>query len=313
MKFKIFILPLILIALSSCDRTDHPQFQGYIEGENIFLASPFYGTLLELKVLRGQHVTKDQLLFKLDPNPQAINVTQAESELEQAQNTLIDLEKPKRLPEITAIEAQIEQAKAQVELAELRVGRFTKLYTKQATDKDSLDAAKANLEQQKQLQMQYESNLALAKLGGRDDQIKAQKAQINSLVAKLNQAKWELNQKSVSAPASGVIFDTYYHVGEFVANQQPVVSLLTPENIRIEFFVPLEYSSKLKVGRNITFNCEGCDSNNTAVISYISPDAEFIPPLVYSRDNYSKLVFRIKAQIANPFSFKPGQPVTVNL
>lgn len=310
--YKWLSLSLLLI-LGGCSKGEHGHFQGYVEAENIYLASPYFGTLLILNVVRGEQVKKGQLLFKLDPNPQQLNVSQVMGELDQAKNTLIDLEKPRRIPEITAIEAQIEQANAQIQLATIRVDRFQKLYNKQATDKDSLDAAIANLQQQKQLKEQYVANLALAKLGGRDDQIKAQNAQLNSLTAKLNQAKWELNQKTVVAPANGMIFDTYYRTGEFVASQQPVVSLLIPQNIRIEFFVPLEFVAHLRLGQKINFTCEGCKPENEAVINYISPEVEYVPPIVYATDNYSKLVFRIKANIVNAMDFKPGQPVMVDL
>lgn len=133
------------------------------------------------------------------------------------------------------------------------------------------------MQQQQQLKLQYEANLALARLGSREDQIKAQQKQVDSLQAKLDEAQWELAQKSIFAPATGVIFDTYYHSGEFVGPQQSVLSLLTPEHIRIEFFVPLSYLGQLKVGQKISFDCDGCQKNNGAVIRYISPDAEYIP------------------------------------
>lgn len=313
MWIKRLLFFLIIMMITSCNGSDHQQFSGYVEGENIYLASPFYGVLQHLYVQRGQPVKKGALLFNLDPNPQQINIAQMQADLEQAKNTLVDLQKPRRLPEIAAIEAQIEQAKAQIKLAELRVDRFQKLYVRNASDRDTLDAAQANLQQQQELKKQYESNLTLAKLGSREDQIKAQVSAISSISEKLKEAQWELAQKTLYAPADGVIFDTYYNPGEFVIAQQSVLSLLTPENIRIEFFVPLGYLANIKLGQQITFDCEGCAINNPAVINYISPDAEYLPPLVYSRDNNSKLVFRIKAHINNPLAFKPGQPVTVNL
>lgn len=313
MKFKLMLLLSMLFVANGCGHKPHRYFQGYVEGDNLFLASPFYGALIDLKVVRGQHVKKGALLFQLDSNPQQINIALATGELEQARNTLADLEKPRRLPELSSIEAQVDQTKAQVQLATLRLERYKKLYLKQAADKDTLDAAIANLQEKKQLQEQYESNLALAKLGGREDQIKAQKSQINALLAKLDQAKWELAQKTITAPASGVLFDTYFQQGEIVPAAQPVVSLLTPQSIRVEFFVPLDWMGNVHLGDEITFDCEGCAPQNSAIISYISPDAEFVPPLVYTRENNSKLIFRVKAQIKNPFSFKPGQPVTVRL
>jgi len=314
MYIKSFIFSACMCILVGCSNQDHPQYSGYVEGENIYLASPFSGILQQLAVNRGQHVTKDDLLFVLDPKPQSIFLKQAEGEMIQAREVLKDLKLPRRVPEISAIEAQIEQTNAQISLAEIRVDRYQKLFDKQASDRDSLDAALANLQQQKELKLQYESNLALAKLGSRENQISAQQAQFDTLQAKLKAAQWDLEQKTLRAPATGVIFDTYYRPGEFVNERQPVLSLLTPENIHIEFFVPLDYLNRLKVGDHINFSCQGCDEENAAVIHYISPDAEYLPPLVYSRDNKSRLVFRIKAHISTkPERFKPGQPVMVTL
>jgi HlyD family secretion protein len=304
---------LLIVLLNGCHRDGHQQFNGYVEGQNIYLASPFYGVLTHLAVVRGQRVEKGQLLFKLDPNPQTLSYQQAKAQLEQAEHTLTDVKKPKRPQEIEAIKAQIEQAAALAKLAQIRVTRYEKLLARQATAKDTLDAAEATLKQEQNIKLEHEANLALAKLGNREDQIKAQQAQVKSLLARLEEARWELAQKTLSAPASGIIFDTYYRQGEYVAAQQPVLSLLTPENIYIEFFVPLTYLQQLKVGQEITFTCEGCSPENKARITYVSPDAEYLPPLVYSRDNSSKLVFRIKARAANPTQFKPGQPVVVTL
>ncbi len=113
-------------------------------------------------------------------------------------------------------------------------------------------------------------------------------------------------KKSGYAPAEGLIFDTYFIKGEFVPSQQAIASLLTPDNIRIEFFVPAIALHYLHVGEKITFTCEGCSDDNQATIRYISPKAEYIPPLVYSNENADKLVFRVKASIHHPEQFKPG-------
>ncbi|KTD79391.1 HlyD family secretion protein [Legionella waltersii] len=313
MYLKSILTIITLFLISACGNNNHRQFTGYVEGENIYLASPFYGTLEQLAVMRGQLVKRGQLLFSLDKNPQQITIASIEAELQQAKNTLDDIKKPRREPEISAIKAQIEQTEALIKLAQIRVNRFQQLYTKQASDKDSLDAAIATLQQQQELKSQYESNLALAQMGNRDDQIKAQENQVKALSEKLKEAQWELSQKTVYAPADGQIFDTYYEPGELVAPQQAVLSLLTPETIRIEFFVPVDYIDNLKLGQKIRFDCIGGKSGNEAVISYISPEVEYLPPVVFSRENSEKLVFRVKAQINDAFLFKPGQPVVVNV
>jgi HlyD family secretion protein len=313
MLLKKLALLTLSIFLFGCERPEPYQYQGYVEGDNIFLASPYSGVLQTLAVKRGQMVKKGDLLYKLDPNPEAFQLETAKKDLLQAENTLQDLEKPRRTEEVDAIIAQIKQVDEEIKLASIRVDRYQKLYAKQAAAKDTLDAAIASLERQKQLKAQYKANLDLAKLGSRVDTIKAQQAQVESLAAKVKALQWAVDQKTGYAPAEGIIFNTFYDPGEWVGEQKSIVSLLTPDEIRIEFFMPLKDMAKIKRGQKISFACEGCDSKNVAMINYISPRAEYLPPLVYSRDNSSKLVFRIKAQILHPLDFKPGQPVWVSL
>lgn len=314
MKAKSVFITIVLTGLLiSCGQSAEHDYQGYVEGENIYLASPNSGLLTQLAVERGQVVHKGQLLFKLDAYPQQDLITQYEQDLQQAKNLLQDLKNPRRTPEVDAIKAQIAQTDAQLRLAQIRVDRNQKLYSKQATDKDHLDEAMAIYEQQLKLKEQYQANLTLAQLGSREEQINAQQAQIQSLQARLHTAKWELAQKTLYAPAQGLIFDTFFRENEFVGAQQPVLALLTPANVHIEFFVPVEELASLSLGKPIRFTCSGCEHEGKAWINYISPEAEYLPPLVYSRENNSKLVFRIQARINDFNRFKPGQPVVVRL
>ncbi|MDP1604327.1 MAG: HlyD family efflux transporter periplasmic adaptor subunit [Legionella sp.] len=312
MKLR-WIFFFIVIFITSCDKSDKPQFQGYIEGENIYLASPNSGRLIYLPVDRGDSVKKGQLLFKLDKEPQSLFVKEYEEKLDEAKHLLKDLINPKRAPEILAIKAQIEQADADMQLAEIRVNRYRELYKKNAVDKDSLDVAIANLTRQQKLKAQYAANLELAQLGGREEKIKAQQEQISALSAQYHEAQWQLAQKEIHAPASGVVFDTYYHEGEFVGSEKAVLAILTPANIKVEFYVPVQTLASIKIGQKIAINCYGCTNTTEATISYISPEAQYIPPLVYSRENNDKLVFRIKASLPDFNQYKPGQPVTVYL
>lgn len=311
MNIKSIAILLLFSLLISCDRADNLLYQGYVESELIFLATPFSGDLEKKYVSRGDFVQKGLLLFKLDEEPESLRIMQNQAELIQAKKTLQDLKNPKREPEIEAIKAQIEQVDAQLELAELRLKRYQTLHQKQAIDKHSLDEASARFEELENRKAQYHANLKLALMGSRQDQIDAQAARINALEAQLKEAYWALSQKSIYAPESGIVFDVYYREGEFVPTQQPIASLLTPSNIRIEFFVPAGALANIKVGGKITFTCSGCKARNEATISYVSQRAEYIPPLVYSRENRDKLVFRIKARPKEPSSFKPGQPITI--
>jgi HlyD family secretion protein len=309
---RFLILVLATVMVCSCERTPR-QYQGYVEGEDIYLASPIAGKLVKICVQRGQKVRKGQLLFQLDPEPQTMLIKEAKSAYTQGEHLVQDLKQPKRPAEIDAIKAQIAQADAQLQLAILRVKRNQTLYDKRVLDKDSLDASVERQKELTNLKAQFESNLTLALEGARPEQISAQESQLYSLGIKIQQAQWELDQKTMYAPDKGSIFDVYFRRGEFVTAQRPVLSLLTPRNTRIEFFVPLEDLAKIYVGKKIQFSCENCSKENQAVISYVSPEAEYAPPLVYSRENSDKLVFRIKARAEHADRIMPGQPVIVRV
>ena len=91
------------------------------------------------------------------------------------------------------------------------------------------------------------------------------------------------------------------------------VSLLLPTDVHIVFYLTAPQIAKLQRGSQVRVLCAGCSQSELATITYISPSAEFTPPIIYSRENQHKLSFKVQAQPQHPKRFHPGQPVTVIL
>ena len=70
--------------------------------------------------------------------------------------------------------------------------------------------------------------LEVTRLPAREDQIRAQGAQVAAARAAQSQAAWRLDQKQVAASQAGLVADTLYREGEWVAAGSPVVRLLPP-------------------------------------------------------------------------------------
>jgi len=136
---------------------------------------------------------------------------------------------------------------------------------------------------------------------------------VTAAQAQLAQAEWRLDQMSQAAPQTGVVVDTLYRPGEWVAAGAPVVSLLPPDNVKVRFFVPEPRLGAIEVGDEVRVSCDACPPELTAVISYISPDAEYTPPVIYSREMRAKLVYLVEARPRRPTALHPGQPVDVTL
>ena len=70
----------------------------------------------------------------------------------------------------------------------------------------------------------------------------------------------DLKQKQIASPRDGLVFDTLYRQGEWVAAGNPVVQILPPENMEIRFFVPETVVGGLRVGESVRVECDGCAS-----------------------------------------------------
>jgi len=305
----------IVVALVACTPTPAPGYQGYVEGEFVNVASPIAGRLDELAVRRGDEVAVDARLYALEAVSEAAARRQAEEQVKVAEAQLADLKQGRRAPEQDVTRAQLAQAQADLQRSATTLARDEVQFGIGGIARAQLDDAQsahtANLARVAQLT----SELEVARLGSRADQIKAQAAQVAATRAVLEQATWRLDQKSVRAPRSGRVFDTLYRTGEWVAAGSPVVRMLPPENVKVRFFVPEALVGALSAGRAVAIRCDGCGAEIPATLSYVSTEAEFTPPVIYSNETKSKLVFMVEAKPAaeNAKRLHPGQPVSVEL
>ncbi len=130
---------------------------------------------------------------------------------------------------------------------------------------------------------------------------------------RLTQAEWNLAQMKQDAPQAGLVYDTLFRQGEWVAAGKPIVALLPPANIKVRAFVPETRIGALQVGEKARVAVDGVAETFDGKISYISPRAEYTPPVIYSRESRSKLVFMVEIHFEPAVAARmhPGQPVDV--
>lgn len=257
-------LALTAFLMAGCSNDSGNVFQGYIEGEYVYVASPIGGALADLAVARGDEVTNRQLLFSLERDAEADALTSAEKNLD--------------------------QAKASLTLSEMTLQRRIELRENHGVvSQEELDQARAQ----------------------RDGSA----AQVASLEAAEEKAKWSFDQKEQFSPANAFVQDTLYRQGEYVGAENPVIVLLPPANIKTRFFVPQDVLPRIRVGETVTVTFDGALHGYSATINYISTQNEFTPPVIYSRENRAKLVYLIEAKFspADAAELRPGQPVDVKI
>lgn len=313
MKNLAFPLALALV-LAGCGKSDPADLQGYVEAEYVRVAAPFAGTLVKLGVKRGQSVAPGEALFRLEAESEDAGRREAEEQARRAQAQLDDARKGPRATEVEAVRAQLTQAEVAERNAERELARAEDLVAKRFVSQQQADTARTERDRARARVAELKAQLATTVSGRRPDEIRAAEAEAKAAQAALAQADWKLRQKTVGSAVAGLVYDTLFVEGEWVPAGTPVVSLLPPQNVKVRFFVPEPRVGALRVGQPVTVRCDGCEPVK-ATVSYVSRQAEFTPPVIYSKESRGKLVFMVEARPAPEAAAKlhPGQPVDVAL
>jgi HlyD family secretion protein len=302
-----------LLALLGIE-ADGGRYLGYVEGETSLIAPPVAGQLLERAVDRGGHVKKGDRLFVIDPTVAKAEVARAEAALAEARARHENLLTGKRPEEQDVVRAQRREVEASLAMAETELKRQSELLPRGFTTRQAYDQAESQVRQLRARLASLAAQERAGDLAARQAEIAAAAALIVQNQANLEQARKRLADLMPAAPDDALVENTFFNVGEWVPAGTPVVSLLPASRVKLRFFVPEEDVARARIGRKVSFTCDGCPPDMKASIIYVSPRAEFTPPVIYSQSARTKLVFLIEARpdkVPDDIALAPGLPVSV--
>ncbi len=274
-KLRDVVLGLgLALIVTACGKPHEGKWLGYAEGDVAYIAAPTAGWVTDLKVERGGLVKNGDALFGLDDTNQAATRDQAAAQIE-------------------TVQGQIAQAEANLDLARRQLDRQKGLLATAATSRQAYDQAKAA----------YDA--ARAQVA----QLTASEAQAR---ASLSGAAYQLSQRQVIARTSGRVQEIYFRPGEYAPAQTPVIAILPPENVYVRFFVPENEFAQIHLGQKVKIHCDGCADNIVASISFIAQQHEYTPPVIFSNQSRSQLVFKVEARGPHGLKLNPGQPVDID-
>lgn len=292
--------------------SDTSTYLGYVEGETSLIAPPIAGRLLERPVDRGGNVKKGDRLFVIDPVVAKAEVARAEAALAEATARYENMLTGKRQEEQDVIRGQRREVEASLALAETELKRQAQLLDRAYTTRQAYDQADAQVRQLRSRAASLAAQEKVGDLAARPDEIDAAKALVVQNQANVDQAKKKLDDLMPVAPEDALVENTFFNVGEWVPAGSPVVSLLPDFRVKLRFFVPEEDVARARPGNEVSFTCDSCPSGLKATITYVSPRAEYTPPVIYSQSARTKLVFLVEARPTKlRVPLQPGLPVAV--
>lgn len=291
---------------------ERARYLGYVEGETSLIAPPVAGRLVARPVERGDHVKKGDRLFIIDPVLAQAEVAHAEAALAESKARYDNLLTGKRLPEQEVTRAQRREAEAALAQARLDYQRQSELLARGINARQAYEQAESQVRQLQARVASLSAQEEVNTLAARPDEIAAAKATVAQNEANLEQARKRLADQMPAAPEDALVENTFFNVGEWVPAGTPVVSLLPAFRVKLRFYIPQEDVARARMGELVSFTCDSCPPDLEARIIYVSPRAEYTPPVIYSQSARAKLVFLIEARPEpGQMPLSPGLPITV--
>ena len=289
MKRALLAVPLLVVCAGAAGwwwmsrASDPGAWQGYVEAEYVRVSPTLTGRITAIAVARGDQVAAGAPLFTQDDADDKAARDAAAGKLAETQARLANLQTASRDTEIAQADADLADLLATKDRIGKDLARNEELLKTGAASRQTVDQQRADL-----ASAIARGNAANAKLEqmrsptGRQYEIAAQSAMVAQAGAALAQAEWQLNQRRVAAPVGALVADTYARTGETIMAGVPIVSLLPPQNILVRFFVPETVLGSMHLGDRLMIGCDGCAPGLTATVSFIAPQPEYTPPVIYS-------------------------------
>jgi HlyD family secretion protein len=286
------------------------KVSGNIETTEVDVGFKITGRIVSRYFEEGDWVDKGKVLAKLDDEDLRNRFEVARATLVSAQARLSKLLAGSRPEEIRAAEANLNQAKSDLENKEAHYERMKPLFERGVIPKETLDNAEAGFKIAKASFQSATENYLLVKEGPRKEDIEDAKAQVEQAQASLKLTETQLSYTVLYSPISGVVLVKSGETGEVVNPGTSILTLADIGNVWLKAYIPETDLGKIKWGQEVIVTTDLRPKKEyKGKISFISSQAEFTPKSIQTEKERVTLVYRIKVDIPNPDrELKPGMP-----
>jgi HlyD family secretion protein len=306
---------LLFLSCRSQIETETINASGTIEAVEVSVSAKTSGQVEKVLVEEGARVQTGDQLAVIDSDSLAIQLRQAEAGVDLARSQLELLLKGARVEDIRQTEEAAKQAEANLFLAGEDLKRIRSLFEKEsATAKMKQDAEARYQVAQAQYEAAEQALLKVRKLS-RPEEVRAAQARLAQAEAGRDLLKKTIDDATIISPASGIVTHKAVEPGEFVGPGTPLLTIADLGNVRLNIYVTEVELGRVRLGQRAEIRIDSHpDRSLNGTVIFISPEAEFTPKNVQTREERVKLVYRVKIEVPNPESIlKPGMPADASI
>jgi len=283
---------------------------GTIETVEVHVAARVSGQLLELAVEEGSRVKPGDKLAVVDHEALDIQLRQAEAGVRLAEAQLALLVKGARSEDIRQAEAGLKQAEASLAVAEDDARRMRELAKTGSVTPKQRDDAEARLTVASAGRNFAAEALNKARTLARPEEIRAAEARLDQAQAAADLLRKTIADCTILAPAGGTVTHKAVEPGELVVQGATIVTLAELDSVYVMIYVTEKELGRVRLGAAAEVEIDAFpDKPFAGKVTFISPEAEFTPKNIQTKEDRVKLVFGVKVEIENREGLlKPGLP-----
>lgn len=309
---KIFF-SLIIFYTAGCSNGNEKNTisaSGNIEATNAVVSSKVTGQVIAIKYDEGARVKEGDTVMVIDHENLKILLDQALAGEQAAEAQFKLLKDGARAEDIQQAEDAVKQAKINTNLAERDFNRMKELYDSKTITKKQYEDAQAKRELTQAQLNSAQENLRKMKNFARPEELKQAKANLDRQKAAVDLLKKNISDSYVVSPLNGFIVQKYVEKGETVSMLSSLFKVSELNTVKLVIYISEKDLGKIKLGQKADVTSDTYkDKVYNGKVIYISPEAEFTPKNIQTKDERTKLVFAVKIETKNPdFELKPGMP-----
>lgn len=311
---KLLVIASVITLLIGCgDNGDKEKIElsGTVKTTNITLSSQVAGTVERIVQEEGNRVNAGDTILIIDPETYILQLNQAEAQRDLAKSKYDLLVKGARSEDKNQASEGLKQAEANYQSAKTDFERIENLFNNQSVTRKQFEDAKTRLVIAEAQLNSAKQNLKKIENFARPEELDQAKAAFNASEANVKLFQKRVNDCYVLSPINGQIAKNYVEIGETVNPQSSLVKVSNQSEVEVVVYIQETDLGKVKLGQKAeVFSDSYKDKAYEGKVTYISPEAEFTPKNIQTKEERTKLVFAVKIKVPNPnYELKSGMPV----
>lgn len=287
MKFKYLFFLSITLIWGCNDKIEKSDAFGNFEAETVVVSSEQAGKILQMNVEKGQEIAAGFIAAIIDTIQLQLKINQLV-----AQKAAIGTRNQ-------SVKSQIAVLDEQMKTLKINQSRMTEMLKDGAATQKQMDdlLGQISVTEKQNLSTQTQFSSIRSEM----DVIETQKAAILD----------QIERCKIKSPISGTVLETYLEIGELATPGKPLFKMANLNELTLKVYVSGAQLPEIKIGESVNVIFDKSEKENQSIqgkIIWISPEAEFTPKIIQTKEERVKLVYAVKVNVKNDGRLKIGMP-----